>query len=378
MVEDEWLNMLQEEVANAVTGAGIALRKDLRNQLYSAIVQIAVNIASGSAPDTTGFVFRSGDNMSGSLTTTGHFIGGQGVFFAPIVLGFGAFSNPAYHYMQYVSGWAWAFNRLSGELQWVSPASGAITFNGGSLDASVQIVSQAITAGGFSVNDGLVRFGATNYYYGIQNWDLNFSVVHNGFQTLALTPAGNLTVMQNINAGAHLTSNTIDARTTLFVATNTASDFYLARQFVGGEMWRFINFAANWPFGWDEAGPLAGSFIWGDGSGLGSTNMRLGVLGDLNVKGPVYHGTQSAMAHNVTDVRPEDVDIMRLRPRHYRYGGVIPCMGFIYEELEPVSNELAHDCGAGVLGNNDAAILAVAVAHIKRLMERVTALEGRR
>jgi len=40
-VEDQHLNMIQEEICNAVLGAGLALRKDQRNQLFQAIYGIA-------------------------------------------------------------------------------------------------------------------------------------------------------------------------------------------------------------------------------------------------------------------------------------------------------------------------------------------------
>lgn len=47
IVDAEWLNMVQEEMANAVTGAGLALDKASRTQLFSAIK--ALVIAAGGA-----------------------------------------------------------------------------------------------------------------------------------------------------------------------------------------------------------------------------------------------------------------------------------------------------------------------------------------
>ncbi len=41
ILDDEWANMVQEEVCNAVTGAGLALSKATRNQLFLAIQAIA-------------------------------------------------------------------------------------------------------------------------------------------------------------------------------------------------------------------------------------------------------------------------------------------------------------------------------------------------
>jgi hypothetical protein len=75
IVEAEWLNMVQEEISNVVTGNGAGsaggaadLDKSNRTQLIVAIRREIANGVAGQIPDTSNFVHKTGDTMSGSLT----------------------------------------------------------------------------------------------------------------------------------------------------------------------------------------------------------------------------------------------------------------------------------------------------------------------
>jgi hypothetical protein len=142
IVEAEWLNMVQEELTNAVIAGGLVPNKGDRAQLSQAIR----NIASGlPPPDLSGYVLKTGDTMSGGLQTPAIVTD-----YTQFSIGDSSFrmsSDASYNVFSFAGDWSWLYEKATGALTWQQFGGTYISFApGGNLIASGNVSGQNLYA----------------------------------------------------------------------------------------------------------------------------------------------------------------------------------------------------------------------------------------
>lgn len=167
IVDAEWLNMLQEELCNAIVFSGITLNKADRTQLTTAIRILA----GGLVPDLSAYVLKAGDTMTGDLGGTN--------FYASV-----QFSGP------YVYS--------SGNITAGATVSGAFVSSSGGINAAGNIATSAdVHAANIYADSGnITAAGAVQgtYLYSTGSVGAVGSVTANG-AGMSLGPGGQGTML---------------------------------------------------------------------------------------------------------------------------------------------------------------------------------------
>jgi hypothetical protein len=371
-VDDNWLNTVQEEIANVVLAAGLQLSKVSNTQLYEAIQAIAY----GANPDLSAYLPLSGGTLSnpgnltvgGALTVTGGVTAAQSV----AVSGNLQFAGTTANIVKMDNGNIVLTGSAGGQTALVQ-FNAVTTYASGNLSVVGQVNAEGAILGNSLFAAGAINGNGTLGILGNVNFHQNLDVAGNGnFGTLGCF--GNATINGSISTtylGCNGDANITGTGNVGWI--NSAGDFAITAGGAFSSNGGQIDICQTGTRGNVGLIRLAGNFVQSGGTH--------DVYGDLRVTGTIVNPWQPPLSGDDA-IAPYErglAEIRQLAPVIYDHRRRL--VGLALDDCREVMPEMVSrvtdHAGETTEGLNTGALSYALVNAVRELADRVEVLERR-